>query len=82
MNIKTLQGPYKHVYMSEDEVMIELNLYEADPTLKTVSVRREFTVTAVYPTPFCQEHMAYIRRNPKVNPRDYLANLRASIKIR
>ena len=32
--------------------------------------------------PFVQKHMAYLRSHPKVNPDQYLSNLRMMTKIR
>lgn len=32
--------------------------------------------------PFIEKHMSYLKNHPKVNPKDYLSNLRIMIKVR
>ena len=75
MKLKDLQGPYKHVFLTEDEISDTLKSMIDDEGLQTGATKSQ-------KTDFRNLHAAYLRGHPKVNPENYLANLRTMIKIR
>lgn len=70
-------------FMEESQVREALFMMLSDNSLKT-----EAGYTAdeeMYPNhqaPFVEKHMSYLKNHPKVNPKDYLSNLKIMIKIR
>ena len=69
--------------ISADEITERLEAMQADPRMVTKSA---YSPTATeYPDnqlPFVQIHLAYLRKNKKVNPTQYLSNLEIMIKQR
>ena len=82
MNIKHLQGPYKHVFMNVEEIKEALDNMDQDTSFNTrpSQVKDEPSPTGL--VTFKEKHMAYLMKHPKVNPEHYLSNLRAVIRIR
>jgi hypothetical protein len=66
-----------------DQIKEKLQSLEDDPTMKTVG---RYSPTALeWPNstlPFCEIHLAYLRKNKAVNPVQYISNLELMIKIR
>lgn len=70
-------------FMSEEEVRSALSVMLSDVSLRTDPGYTEDEV--LYPdhqAPFIEKHISYLKGHPKVNPKDYLSNLRIMIKIR
>lgn len=69
--------------MAEEDIISQLEAFEADPTMITESL---YSPSACdYPDnqmPFKEVHLAYLRKHKNVNPRQYLSNLRIMIKKR
>lgn len=82
MNIKHLQGPYKHIFMNEDEISEALRQMEEDASLKTNPSYERDTPESLQMISFREKHAAYLKSHPKVNPEYYLSNLRTMLKIR
>lgn len=71
------------VVMSEEEILDALRLMEADPKCKTEAAYR--ANSDLWPDnriPFSNNHLAYLKSHPNLNPKHYLANLRLMIKLR
>ncbi len=69
-------------FMTELEVRDALTSMLSDQSFKT---EPGYTDEELYPdhqAPFIEKHMAYLKGHPKVNPKDYLSNLRIMTKIR
>lgn len=79
MNIKHLQKSSKPVFLSEEEVYDALVAMEQDVLLNTPDCQ---TIDSADLMTFREKHMEYLRGHPKVNPENYLANLRTMVKIR
>lgn len=82
MNIKHLQGPYKHVFMTEAEIEEALKLMEKDAGLKTVHSYEKDSLDSLRTVSFREKHLAYLKGHPKLNPEHYLSNLRTVLRIR
>lgn len=69
--------------MAEEDIISQLEAYEADPTLITESV---YSPTAVdYEDgrlPFSQIHLNYLKKHKHVDPKQYLSNLKIMCKKR
>lgn len=69
--------------MAEEEIISQLEAYEADPTMITESVyspsANEHKDNKM---PFTEVHLTYLRKHKNVNPQQYLSNLRIMIKKR
>lgn len=69
--------------MAEEDIISQLESYEADPSMITESL---YSPTAdEYKDnrmPFAQVHLTYLRKHKNVNPKHYLSNLRIMIKKR
>ncbi len=75
----------KHLDSPEEIARVEreLRLLVSDPAFSTESSYS--ANVAAYPDhliPFVQKHIAYLHAHPKVNPDQYLSNLRMMTKIR
>jgi hypothetical protein len=74
--------PDKQVFLCEAEIDEVLTSMEEDNSFKTPpSYVREDT-TSIKLMTFREKHLAYLMSHPKINPENYLANLRTMIKIR
>jgi hypothetical protein len=81
MNIRDLSGSYKPAFMNDDEIKEALETMAQDGGLSTkpAYVKEESSIRLIS---FQEKHTAYLKMHPKVNPKDYLSNLRTMIKIR
>jgi hypothetical protein len=79
MNIKHLQKATKPVFMTEAEIYEALVTMEKDVLLNTPNYR---TIDSEEMVAFKEKHINYLKGHPKVNPENYLANLRTMVKIR
>lgn len=70
-------------HMQEPEVITELQSMLSDKSFRTLP---GYSInTTLYPdhsVPFINDHLNYLTRHPKVDPADYLSNLRLMLKIR
>lgn len=82
MNIKHLQGPYKHVFLNDEEIQTELALMEDNASFNTKPSYMKDTSSSIRLVTFLERHAAYLKGHPKVNPEHYLSNLRTVIRIR
>ena len=82
MNFNHSHKPAKVVFMDEDEIKLALGQMESDPALKTDPVIVQDTPTPNQLVSFGEKHASYLKEHPKVNPKHYLSNLRAMVKIR
>lgn len=70
-----------YVLQNEESILSALQAMESDPKLVTTSAYRANTV--VWPDnriSFVDNHLAYLRSHPGVNPQHYLSNLRLMLK--
>jgi hypothetical protein len=67
--------------MEETAIAAMLTSMERDALLQTtpVVVRDTHSIDVLT---FREKHLTYLKKHPKVNARNYLANLRTMIKIR
>lgn len=79
MNIKHLQRSNKPIFMEEAAIYEALGQMEQDILLNTPDSQ---TLDSLELVSFREKHMAYLKGHPKVNPENYLSNLRTMIKIR
>lgn len=82
MNIKSLNGPYKHVFMNDDEIAEALENMEKNELLNTAPSYVKDGPSAIKLVSFREKHLTHLKEHPKTNPQHYLSNLRAMIKIR
>lgn len=72
------------VFMDESEIRDILIAMQSDMTMTTESGYSAGDEN--YPdhlqVPFIEKHLAYLKSHPKINPKDYLSNLRIMIRIR
>lgn len=69
--------------MAEEDIISQLEALEQDPSMITESIYSP--AACDYPDnqmPFAQVHLNYLRKHKKVDPRQYLSNLRIMIKKR
>jgi len=59
-----------------------LTSMERDAVLRTGPVVNQASLGDVEVVTFKEKHLTYLKQHPKVNSRNYLANLRTMIKIR
>ena len=77
---KTSQPRY---VISEPEVTQTLSSMESDLAYNTTSSYTADSTT--YPTnviTFTQKHLAYLKKNPHVNPDEYISNLRLMMRLK
>jgi hypothetical protein len=82
MSIKHISKPDKQVFMNETEIDEALCFMEEDNSLKTPPCYVQETISSTKLMSFREKHLAYLKSHPKINPENYLANLRTMIKIR
>jgi hypothetical protein len=82
MNISNLSKSDKSAFMNEEEITDALNVMELDDSLNTKPVYIRDSPTPVGLLTFRENHVAYLKGHPKINPANYLANLRIMIKKR
>lgn len=82
MNIKHLQGPYKQVFLTEEEIQLELESMERDSSIDTKPSYEKAGDNSTRLVTFQQRHMAYLKEHPKLNPEHYLSNLKTVLRIR
>ena len=82
MNIKHVQKPDKHVFMTQEEIESALRQMEQDISLKTEPLYIKEGTSSLVPVAFYVRHTQYLKEHPKVNPENYLSNLRTMIKKR
>jgi len=68
--------------MEEPAIVEALKGMEQDSLLKTAPVITRGTPSSIEEVTFQEKHLTYLKKHPKVNPRNYLANLRTMLKIR
>lgn len=82
MSSSYMKSRAKH-YIDEPEILLELQAMVEDEKYRTVP---GYTIDdTTYPDnaiPFIEEHLAYLRKHPKLDPAHYLSNLRLMLKIR
>lgn len=67
--------------MEEDEIREALKRMENDPALITESAyRADSELWLDNKMPFADAHMAYLKLHPKLEPRQYLSNLRLRLR--
>ena len=76
------QKPEKQKFMVEAEIDEALSAMVRDVSLRTdPSYSRADTLHDDLIS-FVEKHRTYLREHPKINPKQYLANLRTTIRIR
>ena len=82
MSFNYWDKPAKFAPMPENDIRRELMLMEKDPKLDTrISLIKKEDLAIPLLT-FSEIHISYLLKHPNVNPRSYLMNLKAMIKIR
>jgi hypothetical protein len=82
VNIKHVQRRDVPAFLDAASIDEILKSMEEDPQLKTVPVLVKDETNSVQLVSFREKHSTYLREHPKVNPENYLSNLRTMIKIR
>lgn len=82
MNIHNIQKPAKITYLDTLEIDQVLDLMEQDDGLRTEPSHMITILHSDELVSFHEKHSTYLKTHPKVNPADYLSNLRTMIKIR
>jgi hypothetical protein len=82
MSIKHMPKPDKQVFMCEAEIDEVLGAMEQDSAYKTPPGYAREDISSIKLMTFKEKHLAYLKSHPKINPENYLSNLRAMIKIR
>ena len=77
----TVNNYKQNFLLSEQAVEIkkELQAMLGNPMYNT---RAAYTPTLEDGFPFVDKHMKYLSEHPKLNPKDYLANLKLMTKVR
>jgi len=68
-------------FMTLEQAEVKLEKLENDP--KMITLGRYSPLATEWPDnhmPFCEIHMAYLRKNKSVNPAHYLSNLELMIR--
>jgi hypothetical protein len=68
--------------MEEAAIVAALKGMERDSLLHTVPVIVQDTPGSALVVTFREKHLTYLKKHPKVDPKNYLANLRTMIKKR
>jgi hypothetical protein len=82
MSIKHMSKPDKQIFMDETEIDEALDFMEQDISLKTPPSYVRETISSIKLMSFREKHLSYLKAHPKINPENYLSNLRTMIKIR
>ena len=82
MAIMHIDKPDKPVFMDEAAINKTLDDMEQDEFLKTGPVLVQDMGESARMVPFREKHLTYLRTHPKVNPANYLANVKTMIRIR
>ncbi len=82
MNMNSFQTSKKQDFISEEQVREALRQMEQDATLNTDPVLIRNIPGSARSAPFEQRHLTYLKEHPKVDPEDYLSNLRTVLRIR
>jgi hypothetical protein len=82
VNLRHMDRPDKQTAMDDTEIDEALSVMEQDPALKTPVSLMKDEEQSVRLVSFREKHAAHLKKYPKLNPRDYLSNLRTMIKIR
>ena len=82
MAIMHIDKPDKPVFMDEAAINEALDEMEQDELLRTGPVLMQDMGESARMVPFREKHLAYLRTHPKVNPANYLANVKTMIRIR
>ena len=82
MAIMHIDKPDKPVFMDEEAINDALTDMEQDDLLKTGPVLVQDIGDSVRLVSFREKHLSYLRTHPKVNPANYLANVKTMIRIR
>jgi hypothetical protein len=69
-------------FMTQEEVQDSLTEMELDELLNTGPVFVRSAEDSIISVPFRERHTVYLINHPKVNPQDYLSNLKTMIRIR
>jgi hypothetical protein len=70
------------VFMDEQEIEQALNAMELDELLNTSPILVRSAEDSIIRVSFHDRHTTYLRTHPKINPQDYLANIKTMIRIR
>jgi hypothetical protein len=68
--------------MTEQEIQLALDEMEQDMLLDTSPILTRSAEDSIIRISFHDRHTAYLKTHPKVNPQDYLANVKTMIRIR
>jgi len=68
--------------MTENDICQALNKMELDETLNTKSSHLKVQAAQIKLLSFQEWHLTYLLEHPKINPQNYLTNLRVMIKVR
>ena len=82
MAIKHMHKADRPLFMDGDTIDRVLSEMEHNNELNTQSVPVIDGMDSVKMVTFHEKHAGYLRTHPKINPQNYLSNLRAMIKIR
>lgn len=82
MAIKHAHKPSVDEFMDEATIHQTLSDMEDDTMLDTgpIAVKCDDGSTRI--VTFSEKHLGYLKMHPKVNPQNYLANIRTMIRIR
>jgi len=69
-------------FMTEEEIQEALNEMEQDELLNTGPILVRSAEDSIIRVSFHDRHTIYLKNHPKVNPQDYLANIKTMIRIR
>ncbi|HMH31181.1 MAG TPA: hypothetical protein VK534_01750 [Methylomirabilota bacterium] len=82
MNGMYTQKPEKVKHIDEAQIKELLKSMHSDNGLNTGTCYSDDDVLRTTPISFEAKHMAYLKSHPKVNPQQYLQNLRTKVRIR
>jgi hypothetical protein len=69
-------------FMTEEEIQDALSEMEQDNLLNTSPILVRSAEDSVIRVSFHDRHTTYLKAHPKINPQDYLANIKTMIRIR
>lgn len=82
MDIKHSQKPSKPVFMDEQTIIENLLNLEKDGRFDTSPILARHSSGTSYYISFLDKHTTYLKTHPKVDPANYLANLKTMLRVR
>jgi hypothetical protein len=69
-------------FIDEETIQQILNEMEHDDLLNTGTILMRNAEDSIIRVAFHERHTTYLKTHPKINPQNYLANLKTMIRIR